>query len=197
MSKIEQNREKKRRAILEAAKENFLSEGYVLANMDKISAQAGMTKQTVYRYFPSKAALFEATLRQIGEDMDGGFITHLQKDDLREALNSFGEHFVSFHLSDEHLATFRLLIAESAKAPEITTIFREVGPDDTDAKLTQFFQDRFDIKEPETQIRLWTGMLLSIRSGVLMGMEKPTQAEITEHVQEVTEFLLAAIEHQK
>ncbi len=34
MSKIEQNREKKRRAILEAAKENFLSEGYVLANMD-------------------------------------------------------------------------------------------------------------------------------------------------------------------
>ncbi|MGD1448285.1 TetR/AcrR family transcriptional regulator [Vibrio harveyi] len=197
MSKIEQNREKKRRAILEAAKENFLSEGYVLANMDKISAQAGMTKQTVYRYFPSKAALFEATLRQIGENMDGGFVTHLQKDDLRGALNSFGEYFVSFHLSDEHLATFRLLIAESAKAPEITTIFREVGPDDTDAKLTQFFRDRFDIKEPGTQIRLWTGMLLSIRSSVLMGMEKPTQAEIKEHVQEVTEFLLAAIEHQK
>ncbi len=40
-------------------------------------------------------------------------------------------------------------------------------------------------------------MLLSIRSSVLMGMEKPTQAEIKEHVQEVTEFLLAAIEHQK
>ncbi len=79
MSKIEQNREKKRRAILEAAKENFLSEGYVLANMDKISAHAGMTKQTVYRYFPSKAALFEATLRQIGENMDGGFVTHLKR----------------------------------------------------------------------------------------------------------------------
>ena len=52
MSKIEQNREKKKQAILVAAKEVFLLEGYTSASMDVIAAKASITKQTLYRYFP-------------------------------------------------------------------------------------------------------------------------------------------------
>ena len=51
MSKIEKNKEKKRQAILKAAQENFLAEGYILANMDNIARVAKITKQTLYRYF--------------------------------------------------------------------------------------------------------------------------------------------------
>ena len=49
----------------------------------------------------------------------------------------------------------------------------DVGPDDTDRVLAQFFNERFDIEEPQTKIKLWLGMVMSVRDGVLMGMPAP------------------------
>ena len=89
MGKMEQNREKKRRAILQAAEEIFLSEGYVDANMDHISALAQVTKQTVYRYYPSKIELFKATLQQMGQSDEMDFLSPLQLSDIKEALYQF------------------------------------------------------------------------------------------------------------
>ena len=48
----------KRRAILEAATEVFLKGGYLGTNMDEIAALSGVSKQTVYKHFASKEALF-------------------------------------------------------------------------------------------------------------------------------------------
>ncbi|PSW21385.1 TetR/AcrR family transcriptional regulator [Photobacterium sanctipauli] len=193
MSKIEQNREKKRKAILASAQDVFLSDGYVLANMDKIAAHAQMTKQTVYRYYPSKIDLFQATLRHIGEQPDEGFLEHLNNSDPKQALTDFARDFITFHLSDEHLATYRLLVAESAKAPEILESFQSVGPNETHDRLFRFFSERLNIQEPESPIRLWTGMLLALRGEVLMGMAKPSQIQINAHVDAATQTLLAAL----
>jgi TetR/AcrR family transcriptional regulator, mexJK operon transcriptional repressor len=192
MGKIEQNKERKKRAILAAAQEIFLSEGYVLTSMDKIAAQAQMTKQTVYRYFSSKIELFQATLSEMGENIEDDFHTHLENADTREALLGFARDFIRFHLSDEHIATYRLLVAESGKAPEITRSFLSVGPDETEAALSSFFSKRINVKETESIIRLWTGMLLEPRSGVLVGMEKPSREQINSYAQVATDFLLAA-----
>ncbi len=193
MGKIEQNKEGKRRAILAAARDVFLSEGYVLASMDKIAAQAQITKQTIYRYFPSKVDLFKATLSQIGEKQSENFLVHLQESDNREALLGFARDFIHFHLSDEHLATFRLLVAESTKAPEITSSFMTVGSDDSETTLSSFFSERFGIEETETTSHLWMGMLLTLRSEVLVGMAKPGKKQIEDHARKSTDFLLAAI----
>ena len=89
MSKIEQNKEKKRLAILKAAKEIFLAEGYVQTSMDRVASEAKMTKQTLYRYFSSKDVLFEATLRQMGSQTDDKLVVHLQHADTRQALLGF------------------------------------------------------------------------------------------------------------
>ncbi|MGF1681909.1 TetR/AcrR family transcriptional regulator [Photobacterium minamisatsumaniensis] len=193
MSKIEQNKEKKRRAILASAQDVFLSDGYVLANMDKISAQAQMTKQTVYRYFPSKIDLFQATLRKIGEQFDESYLEHLENPDTRAALTGFAKEFIAFHLSEEHIATYRLLIAESTKAPEILDSFKSVGSNETHEKLSLFFTERLKLKEAETPIRFWIGMLLSLRDEVLMELEKPNQTKIDHHAEQATAFLLVAI----
>lgn len=193
MGKIEQNKEKKRQAILTSAQEIFLSEGYVLASMDKIAANAKMTKQTVYRYFPSKVDLFQATLRQIGKSVDNRFLRHLQDENTKKALLGFAKEFLYFHLSPEHLSIFRLLVAESAKAPEIIDSFLSVRSDNTNMELTTFFSQRLKIQDTESIIRLWTGMLLSLRSEVLMGMENPSQQQIETHAETATEFLLSAI----
>ncbi|MCK8075077.1 TetR/AcrR family transcriptional regulator [Vibrio sp. 1CM2L] len=193
MSKIEQNKEKKRLAILKAAKEIFLVEGYVQTSMDRVASEAKMTKQTLYRYFSSKDVLFEATLRQMGSQTDDKLVVHLQHADTRQALLGFAKDFVLFHLSSEHIATFKLLIAEGSKSPELVSRFMDVGPDDTDRVLAQFFNERFDIEEPQTKIKLWLGMVMSVREGVLMGMPAPTEQEIAAHVEASTDLLLAAL----
>jgi len=193
VSKIEQNKERKRNAILKAAQEVFLSEGYTLASMDKIATLAQVTKQTVYRYFPSKLELFSATLQQLGHGSEPDFCAHLQEVDTRTALYGFARGFIRAHLSREHLATFRLLIAESDIAPEIMRSFCEIGPDDTSRQLVAFFVERLGVEDAETTADLWAAMLLSHRSRVLMGMGRPDDQQIDEHAKAATDFLLAAV----
>lgn len=193
MSKIEENREKKRRAILNAAQSNFLSEGYIRASMDSIAGEAKVTKQTVYRYFPSKIELFQATLNQLADSSDESFASQLEKPDNAEALVGFAIAFIHVHLSNEHLMTYRLLIAESGAAPEITSAFFAAGPNDTGLKLSRFFSERLGLDEPETPIRLWTAMLLALRGGVLLGMKSPTDQEIEDHAKAATDFLLGGL----
>jgi AcrR family transcriptional regulator len=53
-----------RRALLEAAARSFAESGYGGANIDRVSEDAGLAKGTVYNYFPSKQAIFEAVLLQ-------------------------------------------------------------------------------------------------------------------------------------
>src|SRR6187551_1244017 len=50
--------QRKRRAILEAATEVFLRSGYLGTNMDEIAALSEVSKQTIYKHFTSKEALF-------------------------------------------------------------------------------------------------------------------------------------------
>src|SRR5260370_18177637 len=49
---------RKRRAILDAALKVFLRSGYLGANMDEIAALSEVSKQTIYKHFSSKEALF-------------------------------------------------------------------------------------------------------------------------------------------
>lgn len=193
MGKVEQNKERKRRAILQAAREAFLTEGYVQSSMDNIAANAGVTKQTIYRYFRSKEDLFQATLTSIGDTRDDSFFEYLKAADPEEALHGFAVAFIQAHLTEEHLATIRLLIAEHAKAPELTDLFFSTGPHETEKKLTAFFQDRFQIKEIGHAVQLWTGMLLSLRMDVLTGLPQPTLREIEAHAEKTTKFFLAAV----
>ncbi|WP_261817050.1 TetR/AcrR family transcriptional regulator [Vibrio gallicus] len=194
MSKIEQNRAIKRHAILAAAKSVFLSQGYTSANMDGIAAQAKLTKQTLYRYFPSKIELFQATMRQIGDSYNGRYFVHLTLESNRDALVAFATEFMQFHLSKEHIATQRLLIAEATQAPEIIESFMGIGADDTSRALNAFFSERFGLQHPSTKVELWLGMLLAPCSAALLGMPTLNDQQIEQHALEATDLLLVGIQ---
>jgi AcrR family transcriptional regulator len=49
--------------LLEAALDVFAEKGFAAARMEDIAARAGASKGTVYLYFPSKEAVFEALVR--------------------------------------------------------------------------------------------------------------------------------------
>jgi len=73
----------KRRAIMDAAAQAFLREGYTRASVDAIAAAAGVSKQTVYNHFGDKERLLVAVtaaiqgevVRQLEELLDAAFPT--------------------------------------------------------------------------------------------------------------------------
>lgn len=61
----EQMREETRRRLLEAALAELAAHGYAGANINRISQAAGLAQGTVYNYFSSKQALYEAVIGDI------------------------------------------------------------------------------------------------------------------------------------
>jgi AcrR family transcriptional regulator len=56
-----------RRRILDAARDVFFRDGFMITNLDEVAAKAGVAKGTLYRYFESKADLYVAVLAENGK----------------------------------------------------------------------------------------------------------------------------------
>ncbi len=196
MGKMEAKREQKRHAILEAAEQAFLTVGYSDANMDSIAAQASVTKQTVYRYYLSKADLFRETLKVMGARHEDKASDHLDLPDTQEALRRFAVSFMQAHLTKEHLSTLRLLVAESARSPEMIQAFFSVGPAGTEERLRWFFTERLHIHDPAPMIRLWTAMLFAFQDEALLDVHHPTKAELEEHATRATQVFFSGVTSQ-
>lgn len=61
---IQQRKQARIEAILDAAEKAFLAQGYDGANIDRIAQAAGLAKATVYSHFGSKECLYEAMLKR-------------------------------------------------------------------------------------------------------------------------------------
>jgi|SRR6266478_3247494 len=115
----------RREAILEAAKDVFLDQGYELATMDAIAERAATTKRTVYAHFEHKQALFAAMV----EHSAGMFLEHLGELDrgganYRTELERFANRFCELSTFRHAVQFQRLIIAESKRFPGLA---REVS----------------------------------------------------------------------
>ncbi|MBA1204266.1 TetR/AcrR family transcriptional regulator [Pseudomonas capeferrum] len=57
-------------SLLEAASSEFLEYGYTDANIERIALAGNTTKPALYRRYPSKEALFEATLNYLAKEFE-------------------------------------------------------------------------------------------------------------------------------
>jgi len=67
----------RRPQIMEAALACFIRKGYVHTSMDDIVAACGLSKGSVYWYFPSKEALFAETLGMVFEKIESDLQSQL------------------------------------------------------------------------------------------------------------------------
>ena len=61
--------DERRRQLLEHSAELFARHSYDELSMARIARESGISKALLYHYFPSKQALFEATLRQAADEV--------------------------------------------------------------------------------------------------------------------------------
>lgn len=111
--------DRKRKAILEAAADQFRTHGFEASSMDKIAAQAGVSKRTVYNHFPSKDELFAETLVQLFHSSAAILELPYRRDrSLREQLTELLQLKVATLADSNFLDLSRVAIAEAVHTPE-------------------------------------------------------------------------------
>lgn len=121
----------KRQQIMAAARQLFLAQGYERSSTEAIRQAAGVSKQTLYVYFPSKVDLLSAVVVQ--ELADFGFEPAasdppLSLDDLRTRLLRLAKLFIGKLMQPEALSLLRLLIGEAVHLPELRGVVRGAFP---------------------------------------------------------------------
>lgn len=120
----------KRQQILDGARRCFLAQGFDGASMNEIVKAAGVSKGTVYAYFPSKEKLFEALIFQ--DRRYQAEQTVVIDDDgrpIEQVLHALALRMAKMFKTPETVAYVRLVIAAAERFPEIGRAFYEAGPD--------------------------------------------------------------------
>jgi AcrR family transcriptional regulator len=152
-------RDERRDAILRIAFDAFLTEGYAATSMSSIAAKVGGSKATLYNYFASKEELFGAVIGEKCQDFHHQlFESEAYDGDIRSALIRIGERLIRLVLSDEKIAVYRLITAETARFPELGRAFYRSGPE----KGKQFMAEYFDRAVAEGKLKPGDTMTMAI-----------------------------------
>lgn len=190
----------KRDEIVEIARKTFLELGYERASMAEISARMGGSKATLYGYFPSKEALFLAIVNKLAEHYVSPAVERLEQsadEDVREALQRFGEQFLTFISDREAVAAFRVVVSEAAHS-DIGESFYESGPKRTIAAIGRYLaaaMDRNQLRraDPEIAAQHLTALLAHAEPWHQYFLRKapsPTRAQIKRIVERALDVFL-------
>lgn len=156
----------KRQAILDAATAAFLRHGYA-ASVDDIAAAAGVGKQTVYRHFGDKQALFLAALAAARETDDNrATATAADGEDPIKTLTRMGEQILAVALSPTVAALHRLTIAEIGNHPELNHHWSDTATPYLDEELTGYLRrcqsaGVLDVPDPVRAARQFAYLLIT------------------------------------
>lgn len=91
-----------RKKLIQVARRAFGEYGYAETSMDKLTAEAGLTRGALYHHFGDKKGLFAAVVDQIDSEMASSAQQHLeQPDDLWEGLMLEGRTYIEHALNAE------------------------------------------------------------------------------------------------
>lgn len=127
--------------VLAGARDVFLAQGFEGASVDDIARAAGVSKATLYSYFPDKRLLFmEVASTECGRQSDEALHRIDMTGPPRIVLAQVGQHFLGFILSDFGQAIFRICVAESDRFPDLGRKFYESGPAVMRAALVEYLK---------------------------------------------------------
>ena len=118
----------KRQQILDGAKRCFLSMGFEAASMNEITAEAGVSKGTIYVYFADKEELFAELIdRERGSMLISAQQLLDNAGSVEQALTAFGRHVTLRLTSDQVVKAQRMVLGVAERMPDLARRF--FGPD--------------------------------------------------------------------
>lgn len=127
--------------VLEGAKVVFMRDGYDGASVDDIARESGVSKATLYSYFPDKRVLFLEIVRgQCQHHADAAFATNILDVPAREALTQAADILTHFLVSPLALSMHALIQGEAKRFPELAQEFYKSGPELGKSRLIFLFE---------------------------------------------------------
>ena len=181
--------EAKRVSIVEAAGSVFCREGFAGANIDLISAEAGVSRQTVYNHHGDKERLFVAVVRDLTERCNAGIFATIstfpdQPQDLEADLVAFAMRLNRNCICNRDGKVLRKLIhTEGERYPELFAEWREQGPGRTWPALAARFArlahaGHLDIADPDVAARQFLALVNAELQTTFMLGGTPTDEEV-------------------
>lgn len=136
---------RKRAAIIAAARAAFLEDGFEATSMDRIASLADVSKRTVYNHFESKEALFAAFIRDFYTDLlDGAPFALAPEMPPDRALRAFATALLDELARADRQNLIRLVIAECRRFPQISALYFAEGKEPAIGKLAQYLEHQVD-----------------------------------------------------
>ncbi|MDU8944471.1 TetR/AcrR family transcriptional regulator [Ovoidimarina sediminis] len=184
--------------VLQGAREVFLRDGYEGASVDDIARAAGVSKATLYNYFPDKRILFlEVAKAECRAQSDAAVATIGGTEDLREAMTRAAKRMVRFFMSDVGMQVYRIVVGENQRFPELGREFYATGPAQVREILREFLQkgidegklriDDLDLAVDQFPELCKAGLHMPMAIGV---REKPTEEEMDRVVESAVDMFL-------
>ena len=195
---------RKRRAILAAATEAFLKAGFLGASMDEVAAASSVSKQTIYKHFGSKEALFVAvvtSLTNAASDLVHGDVPEPEAvDDVAAYLRDYGLRQLNVVLTPRLLQLRRMVIGESSRFPELGKALYDSGPGRAmraiALALERLAQRGFlTLEDPAVAAAHFNWLVMGgpVNAAMLLGDEAvPNPTALRRHVIEAVRVFLAA-----
>jgi TetR/AcrR family transcriptional repressor of mexJK operon len=194
---------RKHQAILDAATAVFLRHGYLGTSMDEIAAHAHVSKQTVYKHFADKEALFTGIVTAtVDEASDPVYdeVRHLEDSgDVEADLRDLARRQLRLVMQPRLLALRRVVIAEAGRFPALGRTFYERGAGRTVGALAATFErlagrGLLDVSDPVLAATHFNWLVMSapVNEAMLLGRDEPDPAELDRYADGGVRAFLAA-----
>ncbi len=115
-------------AILAVAHDVFLEFGYEGASMSQVAARLGGSKGTLYSYFDSKEALFEALVAESCARNSAALFEGPADAPLADRYLAIARAYITLICSDWATRMLQIIAVEARRRPEIGRLFYANGP---------------------------------------------------------------------
>ncbi|HET8941636.1 MAG TPA: TetR/AcrR family transcriptional regulator [Rudaea sp.] len=190
----------KRAAILDAAKQLFINQGFDNTSMDAIASAAGVSKLTVYSHFNDKETLFTEAVRSKCEEQLPAeiFMPDLQGP-IRNQLLAIARAFFKLITSGDALAMHRTIVSNAQQSPKLAQLFWDAGPARVQETFSAFLRDEVaagQLDLPDVH-RATTQFLCLLKGECHARLEfgccnELSQREIDEHLDATVDMFLRA-----
>lgn len=127
--------------VLRGAREVFMADGFEGASVDDIARAAGVSKATLYSYFPDKRLLFVEVAQTECSHMADRVISMIDETKpAREVLEITAKQLTAFLISDFAQQVFRICVAERDRFPELGRAFYEAGPQNGQRQMAAYLE---------------------------------------------------------
>lgn len=178
-SKREENRAKRRAAILSIAHQGFLDNGYAATSMSAIADQLGGSKTTLWSHFASKEELFNAVVEDLVAKFQNDLRDVLDIDRFSvEALRRLLIRLCARLMTPSSIGLTRLVIGEAGRFPEVGEVFYRHGVSALRARLQRFFEGGFPPEHAEVLMELTLCAVQGFRFSSIVRGQALTNSQI-------------------